>query len=301
MNVIEIKNLTKYYGKTKGIENLNLQIAEGEIFGFLGPNGAGKTTTIKTILNFYRADKGEVLIFGKNNRQNYVEILKEAGYLPGDVQLFDRLSGKKMISLTKKFYNHRDHDQYTTELISRLQCEVNTPYKKLSKGNKQKIGILLALFHQPKLLILDEPTAGLDPLSQNEFYRLLKEINKKGTTIFFSSHNLYEVEKICDRVGIIRDGNLVAVETIEELRRRRRKKVEIIFAAGFNKEEFAAIPGIEIISAGEKNLQLYVEASSMDDLLAILAKQKVIDITAYYPDLEEIFLQFYQDIRVRRL
>ncbi len=295
MNIIEAKNLTKYYGQTKGVENLNLQISAGEIFGFLGPNGAGKTTTIKTILNFYRADKGEVLVFGKDNRKNYVEILGEIGYLPGDVQLFDRLSGQKMISLTKKFYDQRNHDHYTEELINRLQCEVNVPYKKLSKGNKQKIGVLLALFHQPKLLILDEPTAGLDPISQNEFYRVLKEINKKGTTIFFSSHNLYEVEKICDRVGIIRDGGLVAVETIEELRRRRRKKVEIVFADSFNKEEFAAISGIEIISANEKNLQLYVEANSMDNLLEKLARQKVLDVTAYYPDLEEIFLQFYRE------
>ncbi|MFH1509462.1 MAG: ABC transporter ATP-binding protein [bacterium] len=292
-SVIELKNLTKDYGKKRAISDVNLKVEKGEIFGFLGPNGAGKTTTIKTLLNFYKPTKGEAFIFGKNSRDHYEEIYQDVSYMPGDVQLYDRMTANKMIKFASSLFRDVDKE-YTKNLAKRLDCEMKVPYKKLSKGNKQKIGILMALFHKPKLLVLDEPTSGLDPLSQQELYKILRELKNEGTTIFFSSHNLAEVEKICDRIGIIKEGKLVTVETVEEIRKHRKKRVEIIFGQEFKKDDFASIPGVEVLGANGEHLNLYAKSASMDELLNKLSQYKIIDITAYFPDLEEIFLKYYE-------
>lgn len=292
--IIETRNLTKYYGKIRGIEDLNLQVKEGEIFGFLGPNGAGKTTTIRLLLRLINPTSGEAFVFGKDVGKNYISILYEVGYLPGDVHLYEKMTGKKLLDFASSFYKKKNFKKFKEEIIERLGCNLNTPFKKLSKGNKQKIGILLALFHKPKLLILDEPTSGLDPLVQNEFYRILLDLKKEGTTIFFLSHNLPEVERVCDRIGIIKEGTLVDVETIEKLRSHRRKIVEVRFKEPYKREEFSKLEGIEIIEARDDFLRLYTESSVINTLLEHLTNYKIADINFSYPDLEGVFLKYYE-------
>ena len=291
--IIETRSLTKYYGRIKGIKDLNLRVKEGEIFGFLGPNGAGKTTTIRLLLRLINPTSGEAFVFGKDVKKNYISILYNIGYLPGDVNLYENMSGKKLLDFASSFYT-KDFKGFKEELVERLECNLNTPFKKLSRGNKQKMGILLALFHKPKLLILDEPTSGLDPLTQNELYRILLDLKKEGTTIFFSSHNLPEVEKVCDRIGIIKEGGLVDVATIEELRRHRRKIVEVYFQEPYRKEDFSKIQDIEIIETRDNFLRLYAEGSAINPLLKILANYEVKDVNFLYPDLEEVFLKYYE-------
>lgn len=292
--IIETRNLTKYYGKIRGIEDLTLQVKEGEIFGFLGPNGAGKTTTIRLLLRLINPTSGEAFVFGKDVGKNYISILYEVGYLPGDVHLYEKMTGKKLLDFASSFYKKKNFKKFKEEIIERLGCNLNTPFKKLSKGNKQKIGILLALFHKPKLLILDEPTSGLDPLVQNEFYRILLDLKKEGTTIFFLSHNLPEVERVCDRIGIIKEGTLVDVETIEKLRSHRRKIVEVRFKEPYKREDFSKLEGIEIIEARDDFLRLYTESSVINTLLEHLTNYKIEDINFSYPDLEGVFLKYYE-------
>jgi len=294
LDEIETKNLTKYYGKTRGTENLNLKVKKGEIFGFLGPNGAGKTTTIRLLLHLIYPTSGKMLIFGKDVKKNYTDILYDIGYLPEDLNLYENMSGEKLLDFSSSFYKKKNPGKFKEEIVERLKCELNTPFKKLSRGNKQKIGILLALAHKPRLLILDEPTSGLDPLTQNEFYRILHDLKGKGTTIFFSSHNLPEVEKVCDRIGIMKDGNLVNVETIEALRAHRRKIVEIHFQEPYKKEDFRKITDIEIIEAKDNFLYLYAKSSAINSLIETLASYKIKDIYFSYPDLEKVFLKYYE-------
>ncbi len=292
--VIETKNLTKYYGKDRGIENLNLEVKEGEIFGFLGPNGAGKTTTIRLFLRLINPTSGKAFIFGKDVSQHYVDILRNIGYLSGDLNLYEKMSGKELLNFSSSFYKKKNLFKFRKEIIKRLKCNLNAPFKKLSKGNKQKIGVLLALFHKPKLLVLDEPTAGLDPLTQNELYKILFDLKKEGTTVFLSSHNLPEVEKVCDRIGIIREGELVDVETIEELRAHRKKIAEVHFEESYKKEDFYNLEGAEIIEARENFLHLYVKSSAINSFLKLLSGYKIKDINFSYPDLEKVFLKYYE-------
>lgn len=292
--IIETRDLTKNYGKTRGIENLNLDIKKGEIFGFLGPNGAGKTTAIRTILHLIKPTSGKVFVFGKDVQKKYVDILADIGYLPGDLNLYEKMSGKDLLNFSFSFYGLCDVNGFQEELIERLKCDIEMPVKKLSKGNKQKIGILLALFHKPKLLILDEPTIGLDPLIQHEFYRILFDLKKQGTTVFLSSHNLDEVERVCDRIGIIKDGNLVDIETIEEIRTHRRKVVEIHFRGKYVQEDFSKIRDVEIIEAKDDSLRFYAKSSVMGPLLRVLANYSIKDINIAYPDLENVFLKYYE-------
>lgn len=292
--VIEAKNLTKYYGKSKGIKNLNLKIKQGEIFGFLGPNGAGKTTTIRLLLRLINPTSGEIFVFGKDVGKNYTDILYNVGYLSGDLNLYERMTGKEILDFSSSFYKKKDLLEFRKEIIERLKCNLDAPFKKLSRGNKQKIGVLLALFHKPKLLVLDEPTSGLDPLTQNELYRILFDLKKEGITVFLSSHNLPEVEKVCDRIGIIREGELVDVETIEELRAHRKKIVEIYFKEPYNKEDFYNLEGLEIVEAREDFLYLYIKSFAINPFLKLLSDYKIKDINFSYPDLEKVFLKYYK-------
>lgn len=290
--IIKTKNLTKYYGKTRGVEELNLEVKKGEIFGFLGPNGAGKTTTIRLLLHLIKPTSGEVFIFGKEVGRSYIKILGEIGYLSGDLNLYGEMTGKQLLKFAGSFYRN-NFEKFQKEATEILGCELNKSYKSLSSGNKQKIGILLAIFHKPKLLILDEPTSGLDPLTQNEFYKLLFDLKEKGTTIFFSSHNLPEVEKVCDRVGIIREGRLADVETIDEIRGHRRKEVEIYFVGPYKKKDFSSIKDIEILEARKEYIRLFAKSSATERLIKILANYKIKDINFSYPDLEDVFLKYY--------
>ena len=214
--ILEIQNLTKYYGKIRGVENLSLELEKGEIFGFIGPNGAGKSTTIRSIMNLINKTSGKVLIENKEFNKDDVEIKEKIGYLPSEIYLYDDLTVKEMLDYHESFYT-KDIHKRRIELVKRFELDEKKKIEDLSLGNLKKLGIILAFMHEPKILILDEPTSGLDPIMQNVFYDLLKEEKAKGNTIFYSTHILNEVSKICDRVGIIKDGQLIKVEKIEEL------------------------------------------------------------------------------------
>lgn len=215
--MLKIDKLTKYYGKIKGIENLSLELNEGEIFGFIGPNGAGKSTTIKCIMNLINKNSGDIYIDGKINNKDDLELKEIIGYLPSEISLYDDMTVKQILDYNAQFYK-KDTSFKRKELVTKFQLDESKKVEQLSLGNLKKLGIVLALVHDPKLIILDEPTSGLDPIMQDVFYNILKEEREKGNTIFYSTHILSEIKKICDRVGIIKDGNLIKVETLKEMK-----------------------------------------------------------------------------------
>lgn len=215
--MLKIDKLTKYYGKIKGIENLSLELNKGEIFGFIGPNGAGKSTTIKCIMNLINKNSGDIYIDGKINNKDDLELKEIIGYLPSEISLYDDMTVKQILDYNAQFYK-KDTSFKRKELVTKFQLDESKKIEQLSLGNLKKLGIVLALVHDPKLIILDEPTSGLDPIMQDVFYNILKEEREKGNTIFYSTHILSEIKKICDRVGIIKDGNLIKVETLKEMK-----------------------------------------------------------------------------------
>ena len=215
--MLKIDKLSKYYGKIKGIENLSLELNEGEIFGFIGPNGAGKSTTIKCIMNLINKNSGDIYIAGKINNKDDLELKEIIGYLPSEISLYDDMTVKQILDYNAQFYK-KDTSLKRKELVTKFQLDESKKVEQLSLGNLKKMGIVLALVHDPKLIILDEPTSGLDPIMQDVFYNILKEEREKGNTIFYSTHVLSEIKKICDRVGIIKDGNLIKVETLKEMK-----------------------------------------------------------------------------------
>lgn len=289
--VIKTANLTKFYGKNLGIENLNLAVEEGEIFGFLGPNGAGKSTTIKLLLNFIKPSSGTATIFGIDPETNVLEINKNVGYLPGEVHMYEQLTGEAHLKFQAQLHNDVDWD-YVEELGNRLQADFKKTIKSLSHGNKQKIALIGALMNKPKLLILDEPTTGLDPLIQQEFYKILDGINKNGTTVFVSSHILPEVERICDRVAIVREGKLVLTEEISNLKKRAERPVEVLFKDPPEKEDFEKIPEITSLTIENNTLHCVVQGS-YDRFVKTLAKYEVVNLITQEPNLEKIFLGYY--------
>ena len=215
--MLKIDKLSKYYGKIKGIENLSLELNKGEIFGFIGPNGAGKSTTIKCIMNLINKNSGDIYIDGKINSKDDLELKEIIGYLPSEISLYDDMTVKQILDYNAQFYK-KDTSFKRKELVTKFQLDESKKVEQLSLGNLKKLGIVLALVHDPKLIILDEPTSGLDPIMQDVFYNILKEEREKGNTIFYSTHVLSEIKKICDRVGIIKDGNLIKVETLKEMK-----------------------------------------------------------------------------------
>lgn len=288
-NVIDIKNLKKYFGKTHAVDGVSFTVQQGETFGFLGPNGAGKTTTIRTMMDFIRPTEGTVTLFGLDSRIDSVALKNKIGYLPGNVKLNNNWTGHEHVEFVEGI---RGKDHKAAEIAKRLDLNLNKKFKALSSGNRQKLGIVLALMHSPELLIMDEPTVGLDPLLQNEIYLMLADLKKKGTTIFISSHNLPEVERICDRVGIIKAGKMVAVETLKELSGKRLHKVEVRFANKVKPSEFD-FDGVENIEEMPDGL-IFSVGGDVNPLLGKLAKYKVTDISITHADLEEVFLKFYE-------
>lgn len=288
-NIIEIKNLTKYYGKTKGVEDLNLDVKEGEVFGFLGPNGAGKTTTIRCVMDFIRKDKGEIKIMGKDAQKDSVKLKKNIGYLSDEVYLYDNWSGKKHIRFISRLNGKHN---VAEKLVKRLGLDLSKKTKNLSTGNRQKLGVVLAFMFEPKLLILDEPTKGLDPLLQNTLYELIDEAVDKGSTVFMSSHNLPEVDRVCDRVGIIKDGRMIATEDITELKSKRIYSVRIYFANNFNKDDFQS-ENVEIEKELRNGLLLKVKGD-INKVIEMLSPHKLKDIDISPASLEDIFLEFYK-------
>jgi ABC-2 type transport system ATP-binding protein len=291
--VINTTKLTKYYGAQLGIAEVNLAVKRGEVFGYLGPNGAGKTTTIRTLLDFIRPTGGSATVFGLDARQSSVAIHRRVGYLNGELALYDDMTGEELLKYLGNLRGGLDW-QYVKQLASRFQCELPRRIQGLSMGNKQKLGLLQAFMHKPELLILDEPTNGLDPLMQHEFYDLLTETKKEGRTIFLSSHILPEVEKVCDRVGIIRQGKLITVETIESLKSHSIRQLEIHFAAPVPKEKFVNIPGVRDIVVQDKSLTCTV-IGSLDALVKASSRFEVVNIISHEPSLEDIFMTFYSE------
>lgn len=290
-NIIEIKNLTKYYGKAKGIENVNLKIEKGEIFGFIGPNGAGKSTTIRTLLGLLNKTSGEAYIFNKNTDKNLDTIKEDIGYLPSEVYLYENMNIESLLRYSSSFYKKEVKDERIHYLIDKLQIPKDKKFEDLSFGNKKKVGIAIALLHEPKLLILDEPTSGLDPLMQNAFFELLEEEKKKGTTIFFSSHVLSEVKKICDRVAIIKNGTVIKIETIDNL-----TKTDFCYVTLESKEiDKLNLPkGKMIIKHNNKKTIKFLYNGKSDDLIKTISKINIDNILIEEPSIEEIFIHYYE-------
>ena len=285
-NVIETKDLTKYYGKIKGIENLNFTVKKGEIFGFLGPNGAGKTTTIRTLLGLLKPTRGEAYIFGKNIRDNIVEIRSKLGYIPGELALYEHLTGRQFLYYFSSLRN-------TTlplldELLQVFEIPLDRKIKSYSRGMKQKLGIVQAFMDDPELVIMDEPTSSLDPLLQQKFYDFLLSEKKKGRTMFFSSHILSEVDKICDRVAIIRDGNLVTVENIETLKSKRGKRIRLKIKE--NPARFRGPRDMKILDGWIE----FVATGNLDHWMKEISKFTVVDLEISDFSLEDIFIHYYR-------
>lgn len=290
--IISAKGLTKYYGSFVGTRNISFEVYEGEIFGFLGPNGAGKTTTIRMLLDLLRPDAGEVWIFGRDVSNDSFNIRKQIGYLPGEFAAYRHLTGYEYCSLVARIRGIPF--DYSSSLFESFNLSVRDPRKKtreLSHGTLQKIGIIQALCHQPRLLILDEPTTGLDPLMKELFYKVLLEKQQEGSTIFFSSHNLDEVEKLCNRVAIIRNGEITGLETIEALKKKAGQIVEFTTE---NDQEIPEIPGTELIERWNHHYK-YRFSGDVKQLISQLNSMKLKDLSISKPDLEEIFVEYYQD------
>jgi len=288
--VIETKKLTKYYGKILGVKDLDLEIKEGEIFGFLGPNGAGKTTTIRCLMDFIRPTSGSCSILGMNCQRDSAEIKKYVGYLGGEFSLYEKLTGAEHIKFIEGF---RGKAPLAQSLIKKLKFDPQIKVKNLSKGNKQKLGLILALMHNPKVIIMDEPTAGLDPLLQNEIYSILEEMKDKGATIFFSSHIISEVERIADRVGIINKGYLSTIESIEGLANKKIRNIEIKFKDKFNLADFK-MPGVKRIEKIEQGIVIsYV--GDINPIIKKLASYDIADLKISHATLEDVFLEFYNE------
>ncbi|HEX9897057.1 MAG TPA: ABC transporter ATP-binding protein [Dehalococcoidales bacterium] len=289
--VLRTSHLTKYYGKQCGVEDISLEVRKGEVFGYLGPNGAGKTTTIRTLLDFIRPTRGAATIFGFDSRLGSVETRRRIGYLPGELSMYSNLTGDELLRYVASLRGGIDLS-YAIELAKRMDCDLTRHLKTLSHGNRQKIGLVQAFMHKPQLIILDEPTIGLDPLMQQEFYRLIAEARTDGRTVFLSSHILPEVERVCDRVGIIREGKLAAVETVETLKSRALRRLEIHFARTVPQESFTSVSGVRDVMVRDSVLSCTV-IGSLDALIKTAARFEVVNIVSHEPSLEEVFLTYY--------
>lgn len=290
MGVIEIKNLTKYYGKSIGIEDVSLNVEEGEIFGFIGPNGAGKSTTIRLLLNLIYPTKGSAKIFGKDIIESGPEIRKNIGYLPSEIFYYEKMKVKELLNYSASFYEG-DYGDRIKELSKTMELDLDRRIEDLSYGNKKKVGIVQGLLHEPKLIILDEPTSGLDPLMQQKFFDIIRDENEKGATIFFSSHILSEVQELCNRVAIIRKGNIVEVEDIKTLRENNYKKV-LIVSENLNKEIFN-IDGVTNLQKDDDEVSLFYKGD-INKMISIINKINATDVVIEEPTLEEVFMHYYR-------
>ena len=287
--ILEIKNLTKYYGNVLAVKNLSLSLNEGEVFGFIGPNGAGKSTTIRSIMNLINKTEGTILINGNKLDKDDTSIKEMIGYLPSEINLYEDLTIKEMLDYHESFYKKNIHKK-RCELVKKLKINENKKIEDLSLGNLKKVGIVLALMHDPKILILDEPTSGLDPIMQQIFYELLENEKKKGTTILYSTHILNEISKICDRVGIIKEGRLLKVETIEEL---QKKNLVFVTIESEEIEKIISDLKIDIISKDDNTIKFKNELSP-DILIKKLTKYKINKFLIEESTLEDIFLHYYK-------
>jgi ABC-2 type transport system ATP-binding protein len=291
MNIIEINNLTKTYGKARGISDISFNVEEGEIFGFIGPNGAGKSTTIRTLLSLIYPTSGSATIFGKDCIQYAPEIKKEIGYLPSEVFYYENMKVKDLLNYSASFYK-KDCSKRIKDLAEIMDLDLNKKIDDLSLGNKKKVGIVQGLLHEPKLIILDEPTSGLDPLMQQKFFELLEKENKKGATILFSSHILSEVQRLCNRVAIIKEGKIVTVEKISTLQENTYKKFKIETKLPVDLDYFQA-NGVNKLEVKE-NVTSFLFRGNMNEILKKITTLEITNLWIEEPDLEEIFMHYYE-------
>lgn len=288
MYAIRTTNLTKYYGKSRGIVDLNLAVKKGEFFGFIGPNGAGKSTCIRTLLGLIKCSSGSATVLGLDIQQDKTEILMRVGYMPSETMFYAGMRVKDVLKLSADLRG-MDCTEEAKVLCDRLQLDVNKKVEELSFGNKKKVSIVCALQHKPELLILDEPTSGLDPLMQREFFQILRERNAEGTTIFLSSHILAEVQRNCTRAGIIREGRLIACDSVESLSQTNAKRVHV--QGNVKIEELGQVRDLRQTENG----LTFLYGGEIKQLLEVLSKQPIQDLSISEPDLEEIFMHYYVD------
>ncbi len=295
MPLIETEHLTKRYGSARGIEDVTISVEAGEVFGFLGPNGAGKTTTIRTLLDLLHPTSGSARIFGLDSRRDSVAIRARLGNLPGDFGYGASATGREALSLLARLRRVEGLGR-AEALARRFRADLDRPLGQLSRGNRQKVGLILATFHSPELLILDEPTSGLDPLMQEEFLALVAEERERGCAVFISSHELDEVERVCDRVGIVRSGSLIAVERIADLLGKAKRLVEFELSGPADLEELRALPGVSDLEAGDGHVSFRI-AGDLDRAVKAIARNHIVDLEVSHPTLEEVFLTYYEEGR----
>jgi ABC-2 type transport system ATP-binding protein len=290
--VIRLEGLTKYYGKERGVVGLDLEVYPGEVLGYLGPNGAGKTTTIRLLLDLIRPTSGRAVVLGSEPRSGGPALRRQIGYLAGDPALYRKMTGRQLLTYLGNLRGL--HGLGAGEaLAERLELDLDRPIGELSRGNRQKVAVAQAFIHSPRLLVLDEPTSGLDPLMQRQFYALVAEAKAEGRTVFLSSHVLSEVERIADRVAIVREGCLVVVEGLEALKAKALRRMEIHFAGPVPAEEFAALPGVQDVVVDD-GLLTCTAVGSMDRLIKAAARYEVTNVISHEADLEELFLRYYE-------
>jgi ABC-2 type transport system ATP-binding protein len=292
--VIRAERLTKNYGPNRGIVDVDFSVEAGEVFGYLGPNGAGKSTTIRLLLDLIRPTRGRLTIFGLDSRRKSVEVRKRIGYLPGDLRLYERMTGQDLL----RYFGHLrrlDGTQRAERLAQRLDLDLTRRIAELSRGNRQKVGIVQAFMHEPDLLVLDEPTSGLDPLVQETFYELVAEVTERGGTVFLSSHVLSEVQHMADRVGLIREGRLDLVDSVENLRARAFTHVEATFAEPPPPDAFTSVPGVQRADHDGAVVRFALEGE-IDALLKALARFHVKALDVREADLEDVFLARYRGV-----
>lgn len=287
MKAIQTTNLTKYYGKARGIIDLSLSVEQGEFFGFIGPNGAGKSTTIRTLLGLIAPTSGEARIFEKDIVKDHISVLEQIGYLPSEAVFYPGMRVKDVLTLSADL-RKKDCAEEAKKLCDRLQLDSSRKVDELSFGNRKKVGIVCALQSNPDLLILDEPTSGLDPLMQREFFEILKERNRRGTTVFLSSHVLSEIQRNCTRAAIIREGRLIACDSVEQLSQSNAKRISV-----HGKVDLSGLDGIRDKKEGEESVS-FLYTGDINKLLRILSAGQLSDISISEPDLEEIFLHYYE-------
>jgi len=288
--VIEVNNLVKHFGQVHAVDGINFNVEKGEIFGFLGPNGAGKTTTIRCMMDFIRPDDGKIKILDQDAQIDATKVKESVGYLAPQPRLYENWTGEEHIEFVSQI---RGGAIEAKILVEKFDFDIHKKVRVLSSGNRQKLSVILALMSRPKVLILDELTTGLDPILQNAVYETLEEYKQKGTTIFLSSHNLPEVQRICDRAAIIKEGKLVAIEEIQELKQKHISDVRIVFENDFKEADFK-LPGVEIKENFNHTLSLTTKGD-INELLGTLSKYKVRDLEINHGGLEDVFLEFYKE------
>jgi len=290
--VIVINNLFKSYGKVQAVKGISMRVEQGEIFGFLGPNGAGKTTTIRCMLDVIRPTSGTLRVLGLDAQRDKMELHQRIGYLPGDVRLPGQMTGKQVINYFSRLQGREP--VLLKQLLERFDVEMKRPLKGYSKGMRQKIGVVLAFMCDPEVLILDEPTSGLDPLLQRTFNEFLLEEQARGKTIFMSSHIMSDVEKVCHRVAVIRQGEIITIEEVEKLRQKAGQRVTVEFGDPVSADEVAQMPGVSMVTSHNHAYHFNV-SGSMDALIKALSRHEVLRLQAEEAPLEEVFLKFYEN------